>query len=59
MTELTLEQAALAYAKAKAAVDNHPGEKRGPEFAEKLAVWRGAMMDLTEASIRHAQRGAA
>lgn len=57
--ELSLQQAALAYAKAKAAVDNHDGPKKGPEFAALLATWRGATLDLTAASIRHANTGAA
>lgn len=57
--EKTLEEAALEYARAKAALDGHDGEKRGPEFAEKIAVWRAATMELTEASIRHANAGAA
>lgn len=57
--ELTLEEAALAYAKAKAALDAYEGEKRGPLFAERIAIWRGAVQELTAASIRHANVGAA
>ena len=57
--ELSLQEAALAYAKAKQAVDEHEGPKSGDAFAAKLAVWRGTIHDLTEASIRHATHGAA
>jgi hypothetical protein len=57
--ELSLQQAALAYAKAKAAVDHHQGPKKGEAFAALLAAWRVAILDLTEASIRHANGAAA
>lgn len=50
----TLEEAALAYAKAKKAVDRWTGEKRGAEFAALLVTWRAAMFDLNAASLRHA-----
>ena len=54
MKEKTLEEAALDYAAAKGAVDTHPGEKKGPEFAEKVALWRAATLELCAAGLRHA-----
>jgi hypothetical protein len=57
--ELSLQQAALAYAKAKANVDNHTGPKKGEVFAALLATWRAATLELTEASVRHANGVAA
>lgn len=52
--ETTLEEAAIAYAKAKAEVDGHEGPFRGAAYAAKLAVWRGALLELEEAAKRAA-----
>ncbi len=57
---MTLEEAALAYAAAKADVDGHVPPYRGPEFAAKLSRWRGALLDLDAAALRAArERGQA
>lgn len=50
--EVSLEQAALAYAAAKKAVDGYAGEKRGPIYAELIATWRAATLELDQASVR-------
>lgn len=51
-TEPSLQEAAIAYAKAKRAVDHHDGEKKGAVFAEKIALWRAAGLELEAAATR-------
>ncbi len=53
--EATLEEAAIAYAAAKKAVDRYAGEKRGAEYAALLAAWRGATFELQAAATRLAK----
>jgi hypothetical protein len=53
--ETSLESAALAYGKAKAAVDGYQGEKRGVEYAALLSNWRRTTFELNAAASRFAR----
>lgn len=44
-----LLDAAMTYQAAKIAVRRHKGPINGPDYAEKLAVWRRALIDLDQA----------
>jgi hypothetical protein len=51
-----LEDAAVRYAQAKAALDGHQGPMRGDIYEGLIAAWRAALLDLDAAAIRAARQ---
>jgi len=51
-----LEAAAVAYARAKAAVEAHHAARDIPAFAAALNRWSGAMFELDAAAQQHAEQ---